>query len=111
MDLRSKDAIESSKQHDIDMSNILIAEFMGCTHLVYTLRTSQYQISQGTFELDELKYHTSWDWLMPVANEIIKSRDEQNADWDLTDLKYALQTTNIELVYKAVVEFIKNQNN
>ena len=48
---------------------------------------------------------------MPVANEIIKSRDEQNADWDLTDLKYSLQTTNIELVYKAVVDFIKNQNN
>ena len=44
---------------------------------------------------------------MPVANEIIKSRDEQNADWDLTDLKYALCTTNIEWVYKAVVNFIK----
>ena len=57
------------------------------------------------------QYHTSWDRLMPVANEIIKSRDEQNADWDLTDLKYSLQTTNIELVYKAVVDFIKNQNN
>ena len=90
--------------------NKLIAEFMGCTHLVYTLKTSQYQISQGTFELDELQYHNSWNWLMPVANEIIKSRDEQNADWDLTDLKYALCTTNIEYVYKAVVEFIKNQN-
>ena len=91
-------------------SNTLIAEFMGCTHLVYTLKTSQYQISQGTFELDELQYHNSWNWLMPVANEIIKSRDEQNADWDLTDLKYALCATNIEYVYKAVVEFIKNQN-
>jgi transposase len=47
---------------------------------------------------------------MPVANEIIKSRDEQNADWDLTDLNYALCTTNIEYVYKAVVEFIKEYN-
>ena len=91
-------------------SNTLIAEFMGCTHLVYTLKTSQYQISQGTFELDELQYHNSWNWLMPVANEIIKSRDEQNADWDLTNLKYALQTTNIEYVYKAVVEFINEYN-
>lgn len=59
---------------------------------------------------NELQYHKSWDWLMPVANEIIKSRDEQNADWNLTDLKYALQTTNIELVYKAVVEFINQHN-
>ena len=81
--------------------NKLIAEFMGLN------------IDKGVqadYMEHELKYHTSWDWLMPVANEIIKSRDEQNADWDLTDLKYALQTTNIELVYKAVVQFIKEYN-
>lgn len=91
-------------------SNKLIAEFMG-------LRTNSY----GDYNIDkeimgfdmivcsltDTKFHTSWDWLMPVANEIIKSRDEQNADWDLTDLKYALCTTNIEWVYKAVVKFIK----
>ena len=63
---------------------------------------------EETMPINQMRYHTSWDWLMPVANEIIKSRDEQNAYWDLTNLKYALQTTNIELVYKAVVEFIKN---
>tara|TARA_R100001440_G_scaffold1395_1_gene4638 strand:+ start:269 stop:577 length:309 start_codon:yes stop_codon:yes gene_type:complete len=101
MDLRSKDAIESSKQHDIDMDNILIAEFMG---------VDQVDIDYAFNEHGQLKYHLSWNWLMPVANEIIKSRDEQNADWDLTDLKYALCTTNIEWVYKAVVEFIKDQN-
>ena len=83
-------------------NNRLIAEFMD-------LRSTGLSI----YKPSEYKYHTSWDWLMPVANEIIKSRDEQNADWDLTDLKYALQTTNIQLVYKAVVKFIKdyNQNN
>tara|TARA_R110001599_G_scaffold213990_1_gene411931 strand:+ start:1456 stop:1776 length:321 start_codon:yes stop_codon:yes gene_type:complete len=106
----------------MESSNKLIAEFMG-------LKTPFNEISDATLyrykgidekgeyqfdvELHEMRYHLSWDWLMPVANEIIKSRDEQNADWDLTDLKYSLQTTNIELVYKAVVEFIKeyNQNN
>lgn len=91
-------------------ANKLIAEFMG-------LRTNSY----GDYNIDkeiigfdmivcsltDTKFHCSWDWLMPVANEIIKSRDEQNADWDLTDLKYALCTTNIEWVYKAVVNFIK----
>jgi len=115
MDLRSKDAIESSKQHEIDMNNILIAEFMQFhrdtedLYLIdnYNLR-SENQF-QATY-VREMKFHTSWDWLMSVANEIIKSRDEQNADWDLTQLKYALCTTNIELVYKAVVEFIKWYN-
>ncbi len=91
-------------------NNKLIAEFMelpteimGAKEVVYGMNHDDW------YTADNLNYHLSWDWLMPVANEIIKSRDEQNADWDLTDLKYALQTTNIELVYKAVVEFIKEE--
>ena len=91
-------------------NNKLIAEFMG--YDISTIASSGVEVvefeSKDT-KVENLKYHESWDWLMPVANEIIKSRDEQNADWDLTDLKYALQTTNIGLVYEAVVEFIKAQ--
>ena len=69
-------------------NNKLIAEFMGCTHPFNNVTDATlYNVSHGTFELSDLRYDTSWDWLMPVANEIIKSRDEQNADWDLTDLK------------------------
>ena len=86
--------------NDIVENNKLIAEFM--------CNGKEYEIDINTKTLKA--YHSSWDWLMPVANEIIKSRDEQNADWDLTDLKYALSTTNIDLVYKAVVEFIKHTN-
>ena len=90
--------------------NKLIAEFMGKPYKQEFLEKGVGGVFEEVVLYEDLQYHTSWDWLMPVANEIIKSRDEQNADWDLTDLKYALQTTNIELVYKAVVEFIKNQN-
>ena len=89
---------ELREQEDIMRDNQIIAEFMGYPELG----------TEGDFSY--LKYHTSWDWLMPVANEIIKSRDEQNTDWDLTNLKYALQTTNIEYVYRAVVEFINEYN-
>jgi len=101
-------------------NNKLIAEFMGLTNHHNDSSVMVRKVSQGNeppinevVPIDALQYDSSWDWLMPVANEIIKSRDEQNSDWDLTDLKYALQTTNIEWVYKAVVEFIKdyNQNN
>lgn len=94
-------------------NNKLIAEFMGLPTEVskagllnYYHREFSYK--SGTwYEEHELSYNVSWDWLMPVVNEIIKSRDEQNADWDLTDLKYGLQSTNIDMLYKAVIEFIK----
>ena len=94
-------------------NNKLIAEFMGINVVTEDDIRANKNPTISSYEgyLDEdLEYHSSWDWLMPVANEIIKSRDEQNADWDLTDLKYALCTTNIEWVYKAVVNFIKRTN-
>ena len=104
--------------------NKLIAEFMGANPfresvnedvLSYEMYGLVENIEDGLNEKhfflpSEMKYNTSWDWLMPVANEIIKSRDEQNSDWDLTELKYALCTTNIAWVYEAVVEFINEYN-
>lgn len=91
-------------------NNKLIAEFMEL-EATPKYNPKEYYVKEyniGEWYLpEEMQYHTSWDWLMPVANEIIKSRDEQNANWDLTDLKYSLQTTNIKLVYKSVVEFIQ----
>tara|TARA_R110001606_G_scaffold149802_1_gene289809 strand:- start:197 stop:568 length:372 start_codon:yes stop_codon:yes gene_type:complete len=103
---------ELREQEDIMTDNQIIAEFMGMTEDPNDKSVMIQMTPQGNevVPIESMEYHTSWDWLMPVANEIIKSRDEQNADWDLTNLKYALQTTNIEYVYKAVVEFI-NENN
>lgn len=92
--------------------NKLIAEFMELPTEVSKAGLLNYyhrEYNSGTwYEEHELSYNVSWDWLMPVVNEIIKSRDEQNADWDLTDLKYALQTINIDMVYQAVIEFIES---
>jgi hypothetical protein len=94
--------------------NKIIAEFMGYETYEGVDKVCINLTENNGFSSDwghvPTKYHTSWDWLISVANEIIKSRDEQNADWDLTDLKYALCTTNIEWVYKAVVEFINQYN-
>lgn len=98
----------------IEENNKLIAEFMELNTTKFNSGIVNYyrkEFNSGTwYEEHELSYNLSWDWLMPVAHEIILSRDEQNADWDLTDLMYALTTTNMELIYKAVVEFIKFYN-
>jgi len=98
MDLRSKDAIESSKQHDIEMGNILIAEFMG----IDQVDIDTYQETNSN-----LKYHTSWDWLMLVVQ---KCRLENRLEY-FDMVYYALEECDINVTYKAVVEFIKNQNN
>ncbi len=111
MDLRSKDAIESSKQHDIDMSNILIAEFMGCTHPHNEITDATlYNVSHGTFELSELRYDVSWDWLMPVVHKCYQEHTCSQERMNSNDA-YEIKTCDITRVYKAVVEFIKEYNN
>ncbi len=103
MDLRSKDAIESSKQHDIDMSNILIAEFMG----VYSKEDGYDYTKIGN---KGVCYHTSWDWLMPVVHKCYQEHTCSQERMNSNDA-YEIKTCDITRVYKAVVEFIKEYNN
>lgn len=84
-------------------SNILIAEFMGCTNPFNDITDATlYKVEQGTFELDELEYNKSWDWLMPVVEEI-KNMSGQG----VLMMELGLP---IEYVYGKVVEFIKENN-
>jgi hypothetical protein len=79
--------------------NKLIAEFM-------ELETSdgcyfKHLTKKGNIELTHhilLQYHTSWDWLMPVAEKIYSI----DADVDF------FKNISLEDTYKAVIEFIKN---
>ena len=115
MDLRSKDAIESSKQHDIEMSNILIAEFMGFKECEGSYYRPLYNSGDWVSDVD-LKFDTSWDWLIPVVDKIkiLVMKDDSDelynsVEWD--NITHTLVQIEIKSVYQAVVEFIKNQNN
>jgi hypothetical protein len=72
-------------------NNKLIAEFMEYPDLG----------TKGDFSY--LKYHTSWDWLMPVVEKILKKEGGP---------QYICISANdsIHQLYKAVVEFIKQYN-
>jgi hypothetical protein len=115
MDLRSKDAIESSEQHDIEIGNILIAEFMGLPLVLCNIGTENGAVTEGyqhpkvdvPCTANGLQYKYSWDWLMPV---IQKCRQENRLEY-FDRVYYALEECDINVTYKAVVEFIKNQNN
>jgi len=98
--------------------NKLIAEFMG---LYKKHDTTLYKYKgvdeKGEFQFDiklqEMRYHTSWDWLMPV---VIKCKESVDYCSDDNALKYhniedeMLSQLSIEDTYNAVVEFIKEHN-
>ena len=101
------------------MNNKLIAEFMGCTNPFNEIHDATlYKVEQGTFEFDELQYHTSWDWLMPVVEKCLEMHNNLIDGRDVIDTSYssiaqALQVVSLKETYQAIVEFINqlNKNN
>ena len=111
---------------EIIEENKLIAEFMGAEkshfgdYIVYPLNVDANAF--GKTEYSDLKYHSSWNWLMPVVEKIgllkypfyiYTSHIQKSAC--IYDLKNGytivkesgVKTSLIEYTYKAVVEFIK----
>ena len=85
-------------------ANKLIAEFMGSN--LNGLESWQYE--------EELQYHTSWDWLMPVIDKV-KSIDpiwiDEEAQHIIDDIDDALTCCwGMEDVYRYTVEAIMNYN-
>lgn len=87
----------------MESNNKLIAEFMGLN------------IDRGVqsdYMEHELKYHKSWDWIMPVVNEIrVPYNNTEVTGEKYEDIISVLAEGCVEAnqlqVYEAVVEFIK----
>jgi len=100
-------------------NNKLIAEFM---HLEL-ISNKEYVIKRRDmirqdiaynlpFTLDDLKYHSSWDWLMPVVMKISRKIDKPIDE--VVSLLTEVGSDNIwdiKSFYNAIVEFIKEYNN
>ena len=107
--------------------NKLIAEFMGAKgHPKYNSIEwdiyitgcldvdSDNENAQHFFTPNQMKYHSSWDWLMPVINKI-RSMDSTyeveevgKYDWDNEISHYEF---DLDLTYESVVEYINQYNN
>ena len=83
--------------------NKLIAEFM---ELEVDNGLYCYTTAMDDYKTDTLYFDSSWDWLMPVMDKCFDIHLEHSDDLSFL-LNDALLTTNIDEVYKAVVEFIK----
>jgi hypothetical protein len=90
--------------------NKLIAEFMNVHEIMHD-GYSEYDFDDNTLDVvheNNLKYHSSWDWLMPVVAKI--SRDEKYVEEEYRE--YLLDVVpygHIEDVYHAVICFIRHE--
>ena len=84
-------------------NNELIAQFMG---VVFHDDDNQYYSSDGLYIGTNLQYHTSWDWLMPV---VVKCFDVNAPDVYHHKLNDALLETNIDSLYRSVIEIIESR--
>ena len=94
--------------------NKLIAEFMGMSPHDHDGGCVVQMTHQGNevVLVSSLKYHTSWDWLMPVVRQVLTSIDIDWADYEGDDeLKFNVLDCDISGVHKEVVEFIKRYSN
>ena len=68
----------------------------------------QFDLCWGSsnFDVSDMRFSTSWDWLMPVVQKI-----EQDCEGVPQEMLNISLYSDINDVYNAVVEFIKNQNN
>ena len=108
-------------------TNKLIAEFMGMTNDVPHNKSMMiFKTEQGyndVISINELQYHTSWDWLMPVVERIEEAEDLMSQEkfirieYDVCIIPHhkgeitEYGMTKIEATYKAVVQFIEYYNN
>jgi hypothetical protein len=100
-------------------NNKLIAEFIGLHDEIlstgnihswsdapffYITEDSKEKVMEGIAKYS--KYHTSWDWLMPVVQRCYKIDNEEGFD-NLVD---AVSTLDLGGTYEAVVWFIQEYN-
>ena len=92
--------------------NKLLAEFMGyidngCSEEGFLINP----ITNYDEDIADLKYDTSWDWIMPVAKKCFALNNENDK---YESIHYALADLDIDRVYNACVSFVEwynKQNN
>jgi hypothetical protein len=89
--------------------NKLIAEFMG----------SSFDYPHYPYPDDELRFHESWDWLMPVVEKIEEEYEVSilGDECEISTMGYRVSrivlvqdSNKLNSVYKAMVEFIQWYN-
>lgn len=133
-------------EQEIIEGNKLIAHFMGAKSIKpigHTGRDIEFPVQTGglyVHQTADLKYHSSWDWLMPVVEKIENTKTidpvhkskvptnviiHKSEGWEKNDFKQTCDiiqftwdghkisnssNSKIEAIYKSVVQFIQWYN-
>jgi len=97
----------------IEDGNAIIANFMKL-QIELMNYGAVYRYTDGeVYRPSELKYHTSWDWLMPVITKIkdlILNNHPYDISIDKVDVLNLYITASIETVWEQTVYFIQWYN-
>ena len=86
--------------------NKLIAEFLGINKKVYGETGTTYYIDGTPYQFFKLKYHSSWDWLMPVIGKLTSECEEPE---ELDNLRLHIITNDILYAWKFVVNYLSDK--
>jgi len=116
----------AESQADIIDSDVLEYDMFGCIGMANTFQDIN---AKHFYHPEEMRFHDSWDWLMPVVEKIESIEDENrcakynvNVFQCFVDIVYSNNNEGEEIVvvdgqsrrdaiYKAVVKFIEWYNN
>ena len=91
----------------IQEGNLLISEFL--EDEINANRTEVYPKKSygcnGVYSVENLRYHYSWDWLMPVVKEIKELKIEEFSK--KKPIMSALMDVDIDILWTSVVAFLK----
>lgn len=100
---------------DIEENNKMISTYVGGTFNKYSVEFKDFGNLSGCnpYFFDDLQFHTSFDWLMPVIQKIIQWDNTDNKMYSnsiVNDLKRIRLGSDISVYYDGVVRFIKWYN-
>lgn len=115
MNMNQNSAKKELYMTEIEENNKLIVEFIGAEYIQddygdWGYKHKDFPHWNKMQSLKALKYHSSYDWLMPVVNKCIEiCNNEMLNEWENGFID-AFMSTNIDKLYKETVDFIKWYN-
>lgn len=99
--LKMKISSHSNSEHPIE---VMFSEIWKPFYIKANI--SDESIKGDSFYSHYIKFHSSWDWLIPCIGKISHQCEEPE---ELDGLKYALLCDDINTAWKFVVDYLKNK--